>query len=99
MPVRPISGAAALEAPPPLRQIGRPALDNQEAGAGGGSQVEEAVEVRSAGERRVEEDAEAEAELRGGEAENDVVGEIVEERGGDGGGDGGGAVLDVVFVD
>ena len=73
MPVRLIISAAALQSPPPLRKIRRPALANQNPGAGDGSHVGEAAEVRSVRKRRIDDNAEAEAELCGGEAENDVV--------------------------
>ncbi len=43
--------------------------------------MEKTVEVGSTGERRVNDDAETEAELGGGHAEDDVVGEVVEEFG------------------
>ena len=82
MPIHPIVGAATLKPPPPLRRIRWLALDDEKPHAGGGSDVGKMAKVRSAGERRVDDDAEAEAELRRGETVNDVVGEIVDEGGG-----------------
>jgi len=65
--------AARLQSPAPLALVGGAALDDEEAGGEGVGKAAEAVEVRAAGERRVEEDAEAEAELRGGNLTDDVV--------------------------
>jgi len=53
--------------------VGGAALDDQQAGGEGGGEAVKAVEVSAAGEWGVEEDAEAEAELRGGDLADDVV--------------------------
>lgn len=79
-------GGAELEPTAPLGLVGGLALDDEEAGGVGGSEVEEAVEVGPAGEGRVDDEAVTEAELGGGEAPDDGVGEVVEEGEGVGGG-------------
>lgn len=67
------TSTARLQPPTPLAVVAGPALDDEEAGGGGGGEVKEAIEVGAAGERGVEEDAEAEAELRGGDVPDGVV--------------------------
>ena len=76
-----ITGTTPLKPPPPLSFILGLALNNHETSPSGRTHVEKTVEVGSTGERRVNDDAETEAELSGGHAKDDVVGEVVEEFG------------------
>lgn len=87
---------SALEAAVPLGVVGREAFDDEDAVVSG--EGEDAVEVAAAGERGVEDDGEAEANLRGGDAPEGVVGEVIE-GGGGGGGERKSGVADVVFVE
>lgn len=99
-------GATPLESLPPLFFVSGFALDDEDAGPRRISELDKAVEVGFTGERGVDDDADADSELGGGETVDDVVGEVVEEVGSDGGGKGKeralerqGGVTDVVFVD
>lgn len=87
---------SALEAAAPLGEVGRAAFDDEDTVVPG--EGEDAVEVPAAGERGVEDDGEAEANLRGGDAPEGVVGKVVEGGGGSGGERKSG-VADVVFVE
>ena len=75
MPARSLSiaEASALEAAAPLGVVPGAAFDDEEGSGGRGSEAAEGVEVGAAGERGVEDDAEAEAKLSGGYLPNDVV--------------------------
>uniref|UniRef100_A0A7C8YL19 Uncharacterized protein n=1 Tax=Opuntia streptacantha TaxID=393608 RepID=A0A7C8YL19_OPUST len=90
-------GPSALEAAAPLVEVGRPTFHDENAVVSGDG--EDAVEMVTAGERGVEDDREAEADLRGGDAPEGVVGEVVEGGSGGGGGEREGGVADVVFVE
>ncbi|CAL9771883.1 unnamed protein product, partial [Musa acuminata subsp. burmannicoides] len=104
----PRGGAPRLQPAAPLGRVLRAALDDDDPGGGRAvGQIEEAVEVGAAGEGRIDDDGEAEAELGRGQPPDDRVGEIVEQAGGSDGGagvgegvlDGEGAVANVVLVE
>lgn len=77
--------ASQLKPAPPLVLVVRLALDNQNTGPMSGSQLEEAVEVGPTRERGVDDYAETEAKLGGGDLPDGMIGEVVEEGRGGGG--------------